>query len=497
MAGERPRAIRSLLVLGGGMTGLSAAAAFARALPRLRITLVETPPDPAALADRMTGSLPSIHRFHEAIGLGETELVRAGAVTHRLGTRFEGWSGGGQPWIHAYGDHGLPYGAVPFHQLWNAARRVGKAAPFHLYAAAGALADSGRFVPPQPDPNSLLSTFDYAFRLDPDLYRAHIAALPGLRLSRARGEMGGVQRREDGGVAALLLRDGRRFEADLFLDCAGPAAPLLTGLDGAFEDWSPFLPCDRLLIGETRAPAPPAVTDLAAATGIGWRWAAPGRGRTRAGLAYASATAEARARRLLAAEGRVDEAEAVAIRPGRRPRPWIRNVLALGDAAIAVDPLESTNLHLAQSGILRALELLPGRDCHPLELAEYNRRTAREHARIRDFQALHYLRSGRAAGAFWRGLARRPLPDSLAHSLHHFLKRGRLPFHEEESFTRDSWLAALFGMGLLPEAVEPAARLERPDEAFAALERFGARVQAETEGALPYADHLARAFPAP
>lgn len=185
------------------------------------------------------------------------------------------------------------------------------------------------------------------------------------------------------------------------------------------------------------------------------------------------------------------ESETIAIRPGRRPRPWVHNVLALGDAAIAVDPLEWTNLALAHSAIRRALDLLPGRDCHPLELAEYNRRAGQEALRVRDFLALHYLRSGRSDGSFWRDLATRPLPGSLDNTLHHFLKRGRLPFYEEELFTRDSWLAALFGLGLVPAHLDPSATAAASEEAFAALRKFEQRVQAETEYAPLHADFLA------
>src|SRR4051812_4131522 len=164
---ERPRAIRSILILGGGLTALSAAAAFGRALPRVRITLVEPPPDPAALADRMPGTLASIHAFHAAIGLSEEALLASGAATPRLGLRFEHWSASGKPWYHVHGDHGLPYGTLPFHQLWIRARRAKQAEPFHLYAAAGALAAAERFAFPTTDPQSLLSTFDFALRLDP------------------------------------------------------------------------------------------------------------------------------------------------------------------------------------------------------------------------------------------------------------------------------------------------------------------------------------------
>ena len=92
------RSIRSLCVVGAGIVGLSAALAFARALPGLRVTVMETPPDPAALADRNIACLPTIHRFHAAIGLDELGLVREGIAFHHLGTRFENWSASGAPW---------------------------------------------------------------------------------------------------------------------------------------------------------------------------------------------------------------------------------------------------------------------------------------------------------------------------------------------------------------------------------------------------------------
>ena len=111
------RWIRSLCVLGGGITGFSAALAFARALPRVQVRLIATPADSAALADRPMASLPAIHRFHAAIGIDELELVRDGCALHHLGTRFNGWSASGESWFHVFGDHGLAADGVPFHQI--------------------------------------------------------------------------------------------------------------------------------------------------------------------------------------------------------------------------------------------------------------------------------------------------------------------------------------------------------------------------------------------
>lgn len=484
------RAIRSVCVAGAGLVGLSAAIAFARALPRARVEVVALPADSAALADRMPSTLPAIARFHAAVGLDEADLVRSGIATHRLATRFERWSADGEPWLHAFGETGAPIGDAPFHQAWAKARRAGRAAAFDRHNAAAMLARAGRFVHPDENPQSPLSTFMYALRLDPERYRQRLVGGCGReRIALTAGTPGGVERREDGGIAALRLEDGRRIEAHLFLDCTGPSALLLSEVAPEFEDWGGWLPADRLLFGEDRAAAATHPADSVEAHPEGWRWAIPLPDRALTGFAFASeATGEGQARELFD----WDEAELVAIRPGRRPRPWTANVLALGDAATAVDPLGGTNLHLAQSAILRAIELLPGRDCHPLELAEYNRRTGWETLRVRDFIALHYLRAGRSDGPFWAALAGREPPETLALTLEQFERRGRLPFFEEESFDGDSWLAVLFGLGLMPRDVDPVADRVDEDEAAAAAAGIADRLTALPARLPPYREYLAQ-----
>jgi tryptophan 7-halogenase len=473
---EKARAIRSVCVAGAGIVGLSAALAFARALRGVAVTLVETP-NGAGLVDRSPASLPTIHRFHRAIGFDELELVREGIATHLLGTRFDGWSASGDPWFHVFGEHGLPAGDVAFHALWQ---RHPERLAFHRYAAAGVLAEAGRFAHPSADLNAPMGTFLYGLRLDPRLYlerlRAAAAALP-----RTGAAIGEIERRSDGGIAALLLENGQRVEADLFLDCTGPGAALLSRLDGAFEDWGHWLPCDRFSFTD-EAQQDPTSCDRVERLDTGWRWRSPLLDRT---LLVEAGSAS------FGGDGEI-------VQPaGRRPRPWVHNVLALGEAAVAVEPLHGASLHLAHSGILRALELLPGRDCHPLELREYNRRTEQEAIRVRDFLALPYLRSGRSDSPLWRDLAGREPPPSLARTLEQFTRRGRLPLFEEESFDRHSWLAALLGLGVIPDHVDPAAPGVDQERARAAMDAYAARLNELAARVPPYRDMLARLRAAP
>ena len=485
--------IRSVAVAGGGIVGLSAALAFARALPWARVELVDLGADPAALADRLPGTLPQIRDFHRLLGIEEPELVRQAETTHRIATRFESWSADGAPWLHGLGYHGIQIGPSPFHHQWARARREAQALPFHAYAPVAALALANKFVHPPEDQGSLLSSFDYALRLDPAAYRRLLGqhALRA-RVSTRRGSLAGVERRGDGGVGALLLADGGRIEADLFLDCAGPGAPLLSAVDESFEDWGEFLPCDRLLLGESHARLPTPV-DEAAATPTGWRWAAPLPSRTVEGAAFASALSdEDEVRESLAPGDAFGSAETIRLRPGRRPRPWTRNVIAFGDAAVAVDAMENANLHLAQSAIGRALSLLPGRDCHPLVLEEYNRRTGYETERVLDFIALHYLASRRRDGPFWEAMPARARPQGLRHTLEQFEGRGRFPTCEEESFRKESWIAVMLGMGIEPRRIDPTAYRVDLAESLDAMERI-VRANAALPAQLPsYPDYLVR-----
>src|SRR3546814_10853955 len=99
-------AIRGIAILGGGIVGLSAACAFARALPATHVTLIAAPPDPASLADRALAMLPASARFHDAIGIDEPGLMRHAGATHRLGTAFTGWSADGTGWLDCFGAYG-------------------------------------------------------------------------------------------------------------------------------------------------------------------------------------------------------------------------------------------------------------------------------------------------------------------------------------------------------------------------------------------------------
>ncbi len=361
--------IREIVVAGAGLVGWSAAAMLKRRIPGVAVTLVGTAPADA-LAERVGSTLPSINGFHGDLGLDEAEAMRATGASFRLGTLFEGWSDACPPYVHAYGEYGRPFGTASFHHHWVRAARAGRAAPFDRHSPAATLARAGRFVHPQGEDGAPLAGFEYGLNLDPARYREMMRgyALHLGVIERAAAVRGVRIAGETGFVEALVLEDGE-VSGELFVDCTGHAAQIRSQLDDRFEDWGRWLPCDRVLLADGPGAADPPPLDTAAAHPAGWGWRSACRARTSHGLVYASAhLADDRAADLLSAAAGAACGAPVAVRAGRRSQPWLRNCVAIGEAAVAVEPLEWTNLHLAHSALDRLVAKLPGRDCAAVEL---------------------------------------------------------------------------------------------------------------------------------
>lgn len=460
--------MRSVVVAGGGITGWAAAAALKRRLPHLEVTILPVAPPENALADRMPATLPSILAFHGDLGLSEGDAIVRTRAGFRLGTRFVGWAEGLPDYVHSYGTHGEAIAGSAFHQHWL---RAGDA-PFDRYAPAAALGREGRFLLPGEPP---VDGFEYGLVLDLSAQTAMLRAFARhLGVREASGDLLGVRHRADGFVEAIESGAGP-LTADLFVDATGPAARLRAAMEGSRADWRRWLACDRLAIEGTPTAAPPASLDTVEAAPAGWRFRIEGAVQTTTGACWSSA--------------HDPRPGGIAFDAGSHAQPWAGNVVAIGDAATMVEPLEWTNLHLALSGIDRLVTMMPGRDCAPVEIAEFNRQAADEATRVRDFLLLHYV-TARRPESFWRDMAATPLPDTLAHTLSQFAERGRLPFYEEETFARDSWLAVLFGQGVRPRRIDPMVEAIDPAPVAAGMARHRTALAAAAARAPTHAAFL-------
>ena len=111
---------------------------------------------------------------------------------------------------------------------------------------------------------------------------------------------------------------------------------------------------------------------------------------------------------------------------GKRRLAWNGNVVSLGLSSGFIEPLESTSIHLVQSGIAKLIALFPDRRFDPAERAEYNRQLDEVYEDVRDFIILHYKATRRDDSDFWNYCRTMEIPDKLASKLELWKSKGRL-----------------------------------------------------------------------
>ena len=452
--------IGRIVIVGGGTAGWMSAAMLSRALgPTVAISLVES--EAIGTVGVGEASIPQLRNFNAFIGLDEDAFLRATEGTIKLGIEFVDWLTPGHRYMHAFGPVGRPLGVTPFHHYWLDARRRGTASDdFWAWSANALAARAERFGRTAGAAGG--EPLTWAFHFDAALYARHLRAHAETRGVRCvEGRIVGVdQDGETGFLRAVTLEGERRVEGELFIDCSGFRGLLIEeALKSGYEDWRKWLPMDSAWAVPSRDPAPPVPYTRAWARDAGWQWRIPLQHRTGNGHVFSSAWTDKDA----AARTLMDNLEGEALAQprlltfvtGRRKKSWNRNVVALGLASGFMEPLESTSIHLVQSGLARLLALFPDQGFDPLLAAEFNRQTEQEYACIRDFLVLHYKATQREDTPFWASRKAMEVPQSLAERMALFASSGRVFSRDEDLFKESSWVQVLLGQGLTPTASHP------------------------------------------
>lgn len=457
---DSDKAIRRVVIVGGGTAGWMTAAALANAVQTgCDITLVES--DDIGTVGVGEATIPPIRLFNQTLGIDENDFVRHTQGSFKLGIQFINWGRQGHSYFHPFGSYGRQFDLVHLQHHWLAARATAQATSLDDYSMAWAAASAGRFAPPGSDPRNVLSTYEYAYHFDAGLYAAYLRRYAEQRgVKRVEGKVVKVgQHSHSGFVESVLLESGQLLHGDLFIDCSGFSGLLIEGaLKTGYEDWSHWLPCDRAwAVPCSRGEFTPYTRSTAHTAG--WQWRIPLQHRTGNGHVFSSqfmAPEQACDILLSNLDGEpLAEPRLLKFTTGRRKQFWHKNVIAIGLSSGFLEPLESTSIHLIQAGIAKLLALFPDRDFDPLVSAEYNRIAINEIERIRDFLILHYHLTQRDDSELWRYGANMAIPDPLHYRIEHFRRYGRLIPGEMDLFGNASWLAVHIGQFNMPQRLDP------------------------------------------
>ncbi len=450
------------------------AAALASALPthRYDITLVES--ETIGTVGVGEATLPHLRYFNQRLGISEPEFMRQTRATYKLGIEFKNWGKVGDAYIHPFGEFGRPINGIGFHHYWLRLQQTIHTSSLGDYSLPVVAAQAGRFAYPATDPESILSSYSYAYQMDSTLYAKFLrgrAESQGVK--RVEGLIGEVEQdAESGYITAVKTQDGKKIEGDLFVDCSGFRGLLIEQtLKAGYENWQHWLPCDRAVAIACETAGTPLPYTRATADQAGWRWRIPLTHRTGNGHVYSSEFTDDETALNALLEGLdgapINDPNPLRFTTGRRRRMWVKNCVAIGLSAGFLEPLESTGIHLIQLGIMKLMEYLPrhqsggepgnqrGGQHESVCAEEFNRLMQMEIERIRDFLVLHYAATRRKDSPFWDYCRTMPKPDSLTEKWELFARRGHVDRYTEGLFLEPSWIAVYLGQRVIPQHYDP------------------------------------------
>lgn len=513
-------AISRIVIVGGGSAGWLTAGVIAaehgerpgkRLGKRLEVTLIESP-DVAAIGVG-EGTWPTMRDTLRRIGVSESDFIRECDASFKQGSQFVHWVTGrdGDDYFHPFV---LPQG---YTEANLAARWIERHAtrPFAEQVCFQPwLCRNGR-APKQVTTPEYAAVANYAYHLDAGRFgqflRRHCTEKLGV--SWLRDNVLHVNPATNGDIASLETESGGALAGDLFIDCSGFPAMLLSG-----HYRVPFLSRKDVLFNDSAVAlqvpyagdaAPIASHTISQATAAGWIWDIGLPTRRGIGHVYSSAhtTTEAAEEALIGyiertgggPAARLGAPRRIAFDPGHRETFWHRNCVAVGLSAGFIEPLEASALALIELSAAMISDEMPAtRDVMDIVARRFNERFRYRWDRVIEFLKLHYVLSRRDA-PFWVD-NRRPesIPPRLREllSLWRYRPPSRYDFVQvEEIFPSASYQYVLYGMGFRPDPALGIRGSDAPEQAdahFAERERLTAKMLAGLPSNRALIEHVRR-----
>lgn len=473
-----PTGIKRIVILGGGVTGWTAAAALAKGLRNSGIIIVVIEDPAHTQADlHCEAATPTCIAFHQWLGLSEQDLLSVTGASFLLATQFNAWSDPQQNYFMPFGDHGFMLNRIDFpHYVVNRARH-GYTNQYDEYSLAAMAAKQGRFCHPSTQASSLFSTLNYGLTLNTQTYshylRAYaqqsgveyISAETSALIQNAEGYIEAIKLTNiinRPGITALNNHESSDDEkngvlaADFYIDCTGAQGEIIEKtLQVEWQSLGHQLPLTHVASHKqpiVSAQALPSHRELRTGT-AGWVQKLSSQTHTEQQYFYhADFTTSEQAYQS------IEAGDAVQIKPistGRRANFWHKNSVALGEAAGNLSALGVGNLYLVHSALLRFLTLFPRHISSGFNAREFNRLTHLEYDHIEDFNVLHYHLVAQQGSAYWQQVANAPRSERLLHKLELFKQRCVIPAVEGETFSSGVWTSLLLGNGLWPKRSTP------------------------------------------
>lgn len=393
------RQIKKIVVLGGGTAGFLSALALNRSLAEIEVVLVRS--TKMGVIGVGEGTIPSVvHFLHQFLEIDTFDLYKKVSASPKLGIRYL-W--GKRP----YFNYTFSGQLVSPHRQMRRPRGYYCDEAFDFADLNAALMNNDHVCMRFPD-GAPRHNPNVAYHLENKSFVAYLESMAVREGIEMIDDKVDDVICDESGVQTLLLESGQQLHGDFFIDCSGFRAELIgKALQEERIDFGNALFCDRAVVGgwertdETYHPYTTAETMDA-----GWCWKIEHDHLINRGYVFCSqfisedeSVAEFQRKNPRAGDPRVIQFDSNVVQ-----RSWVQNVVAIGNAAGFVEPLEATSIGMICDASLRLSKALAASGGRILSSQRdiFNRITQKNWTIIRDFLALHYKFNNRLDTPFWQ-----------------------------------------------------------------------------------------------
>lgn len=424
----------NIVIVGGGSSGWMTATTLIKEFPEKNITVIESPDFPIIGVGEST--LGGIKRWTQYIGLKEQDFFLETDASYKMSIKFtDFYKKNSGSFYYPFGRPFINNDKNPFF-YWHLKKYyypeteisdfVESLFPSYSLFTKNKISEN-RFN----EFDNFSFNRDVAYHFDAVKFGQFLKnnhCLPnGVKLIQSTVE--DVQTSENG-IDFIVLSNGEKIKADLFVDCTGFKSLLIEEhLKEPFISYKNILPNNRAWAA--RIPYKNKGKELEPYTNCtaienGWCWNIPLWSRLGAGYVYSDEfiskdeALEQFKKYLMSEKMTVPRSENdlkdlefkdISFRVGIHKRTFVKNVVAIGLSAGFIEPLESNGLFSVHEFLFKLVDILQRGDISQFDRDMYNVAVLEEFDGFAKFVANHYSLSHREDSKYWTNIKNKNFTD--------------------------------------------------------------------------------------
>jgi len=409
--------IDKIVIVGGGSAGWMTASTLINQFPEKQIVVIESPNVPTVGVGEST--IGGINRWCNLLGIKDSDFMRITDASYKLSIKFTNFYRKDSGSFHYPFGFTDTTGNIAGRNDWYLKKLRYPETPIHDYATSVypgmALINENKII---DNADNKLEGWqinrDTAYHFDATKFGGWLRD----SYSKPRGVIhipAEVKNTilNDEGIDYLVLDNGDKVTADLFIDCTGFKSMLLAGaMQEPFNSYEHMLPNNSAWA--TRVPYTNKKEQLTGWTECeaiqnGWVWNIPLWSRIGTGYVYSDKfvndqdALEEFKQFLKTKDLYSDDLEYknIKMRVGIHRRLWVKNVCAIGLSAGFIEPLESSGLFTVHEFLLKLIRTLNRGMVSQWDKDAFTSSCVKQFRVFAEFVALHYALSHRDDTPYW------------------------------------------------------------------------------------------------